>query len=107
MESNLDEDGLCLRGLPCHRISTSGINLWKLYFVVLCLRYLVKLVDILEFELILFSFFLSSRHSAKHNMTLMFNSIETRERYEEDAVEHGNQIPSNEDHKSSEKVLYK
>lgn len=24
MESNLDEDGLCLRGLPCHRLSTSG-----------------------------------------------------------------------------------
>lgn len=24
MESNLDEDGLCLRGLPCHRISSSG-----------------------------------------------------------------------------------
>lgn len=24
MESALDEDGLCLRGLPCHRLSTSG-----------------------------------------------------------------------------------
>lgn len=24
MESNLDEDGMCLRGLPCHRLSTSG-----------------------------------------------------------------------------------
>lgn len=24
MESNLDEDNLCLRGLPCHRLSTSG-----------------------------------------------------------------------------------
>ncbi|CRK95065.1 CLUMA_CG008543, isoform A [Clunio marinus] len=67
MESNLDEDGMCLRGLPCHRLSTSG----------------------------------------KHNLTLMFNSIETKERFEEDAVEHGNQIPLNEDHKSSEKVSYK
>lgn len=37
----------------------------------------------------------------------MFNSIETKERYEEDAVEHGNQIPTNDDHKSSEKVSYK
>lgn len=24
MESDLDEDGLCLRGLPCHRLSTTG-----------------------------------------------------------------------------------
>jgi hypothetical protein len=45
--------------------------------------------------------------SVKHNMTLMFNSIETKERYEEDAVEHGNQIPLSEDHKSSEKSSYK
>lgn len=49
---------------------------------------------------------LLSRPTGKHNLTLMFNSIETKERYEEDAVEHGNQIPS-EDHKSSEKVSYK
>lgn len=27
MESELDEDGLCLRGLPCHRLSTTGLNL--------------------------------------------------------------------------------
>lgn len=24
MESELDEDGLCLRGLPCHRVSPIG-----------------------------------------------------------------------------------
>lgn len=24
MESELDEDGLCLRGLPCHRVSSGG-----------------------------------------------------------------------------------
>lgn len=24
MESDLDEDGLCLRGLPCHRLATTG-----------------------------------------------------------------------------------
>lgn len=28
MESELDEDGLCLRGLPCHRVSPVGM-----YFV--------------------------------------------------------------------------
>ncbi|KAL7022948.1 hypothetical protein ACKWTF_012435 [Chironomus riparius] len=67
MESNLDEDGLCLRGLPCHRLPTSD----------------------------------------KHNLTIMFNSIETNERFVEDAVEHGNQIPMNEDHKSNDKLSYK
>ncbi|XP_059614954.1 uncharacterized protein LOC132260688 [Phlebotomus argentipes] len=40
MESDLDEDGLCLRGLYCHRLSTAG----------------------------------------RHNLTLMFNDIETRNR---------------------------
>lgn len=30
MESELDEDGLCLRGLPCHRVSPVGT--YKLYF---------------------------------------------------------------------------
>jgi hypothetical protein len=40
----------------------------------------------------------------KHNLTLMFNSIETKERLEEDAVEHG--IPVNEEHKSHDKVSY-
>lgn len=49
MESDLDEDGQCLRGLACHRITTSG----------------------------------------KHNLTLMFNEIETRDRYDEDVLEHG------------------
>ncbi|XP_055306714.1 glutamate receptor ionotropic, NMDA 3A-like isoform X2 [Sitodiplosis mosellana] len=53
MESELDEDGLCLRGLPCHRVSPVG----------------------------------------RHNLTLMFNAIETRDRLEEDAVEHGNDLP--------------
>lgn len=43
----------------------------------------------------------------KHNLTLMFNSIETNERFVEDAVEHGNQIPLNDDHKSNEKLSYK
>ncbi|KAL5287110.1 GRIN3A family protein [Megaselia abdita] len=53
MESELDEDGLCLRGLPCHRLRTG----------------------------------------AEHNLTLMFNAIETRDRMKEDAVEHGAQPP--------------
>lgn len=26
MESELDEDGLCLRGLPCHRLSPKGLQ---------------------------------------------------------------------------------
>lgn len=26
MESELDEDGLCLRGLPCHRLSATGLS---------------------------------------------------------------------------------
>jgi hypothetical protein len=37
----------------------------------------------------------------------MFNSIETNERLLEDAAEHGNQIPVNEDHKSNDKLSYK
>lgn len=53
MESELDEDGLCLRGLPCHRL----------------------------------------RVGAEHNLTLMFNAIETRGRRKEDAAEHGAQPP--------------
>lgn len=53
MESELDEDGLCLRGLPCHRLSPNG----------------------------------------QHNLTLMFNAIETRDRLREDAVEHGVKPP--------------
>jgi glutamate receptor ionotropic, NMDA 3A len=53
MESDLDEDGQCLRGLPCHRLTMSG----------------------------------------KQNLTLMFNAIETRDRLEEDALDHGNQVP--------------
>ncbi|XP_031622004.1 uncharacterized protein LOC116340012 isoform X2 [Contarinia nasturtii] len=58
MESELDEDGLCLRGLPCHRVSPVG----------------------------------------RHNLTLMFNAIETRDRLEEDAVEHGNDLPPEPEH---------
>lgn len=65
MESSIGEDGLCLRGLQCHRIATSG----------------------------------------KHNLTLMFNAIETRDRLEEDALQHGNQLP--EDELNEEKVSYK
>lgn len=53
MESALDEDGLCLRGLPCHRL----------------------------------------RPGVEHNLTLMFNAIETRDRKTEDAEEHGAQPP--------------
>lgn len=48
-----------------------------------------------------------SPNAGKHNLTLMFNSIETNERFVEDAVEHGNQIPLNDDHKSNEKLSYK
>ncbi|GAB0096952.1 Ionotropic glutamate receptor [Sergentomyia squamirostris] len=48
MESDLDEDGLCLRGLYCHRLSTTG----------------------------------------SHNLTLMFNEIETRNRLVKGASEH-------------------
>lgn len=54
-----------------------------------------------------FNLLSSLRSTGQHNLTLMFNSIETKERYEEDAVEHGNQIPLNDDHKSSEKASYK
>ncbi|KAG4073833.1 hypothetical protein HA402_014038 [Bradysia odoriphaga] len=57
MESELDEDGLCLRGLPCHRLSPKG----------------------------------------RQNLTLMFNAIETRDRLEEDAVEHGKELPAEEE----------
>lgn len=53
MESKADEDGHCLRGLMCRRVTTTG----------------------------------------KHNLTLIFNAIETRDRLEEDALEHGNQVP--------------
>jgi glutamate receptor ionotropic, NMDA 3A len=64
MESDLDEDGQCLRGLSCHRLSTSG----------------------------------------KHNLTLMFNAIETRDRLEEDAIEHHAQAPPDEE---EEKIPYR
>ena len=50
---------------------------------------------------------LATTTAGKHNLTLMFNSIETNERFVEDAVEHGNQIPLNDDHKSNEKLSYK
>jgi len=32
----------------------------------------------------------------RHNLTLMFNAIETRDRLEEDAAEHGHQVPPEE-----------
>lgn len=34
----------------------------------------------------------------RHNLTLMFNAIETRDRLEEDAVEHGNDLPPEPEH---------
>lgn len=59
MESNLDEDGLCLRGLPCHRISTSGINYGN--YILLCsMLYDVERVNIAEFELYFFILFFFS-----------------------------------------------
>lgn len=83
MESELDEDGFCLRGLSCHRLYTSG----KIYFL-LC-----------------FSIFITfSLYTGRHNLTLIFNAIETRDRLEADAAEHGIPIPEEED---SIKLLYK
>jgi glutamate receptor ionotropic, NMDA 3A len=67
MESDLDEDGQCLRGLPCHRLATSG----------------------------------------KHNLTLMFNAIETRDRLEEDALDHGNQVPQADEQEEEDKPGYR
>lgn len=66
MQSELDEDGLCLRGLPCHRLSPS----------------------------------------APHNLTLMFNAIETRDRFEEDAMEHGMKSPPQEETSSYDHSMY-
>lgn len=34
MESELDEDGLCLRGLPCHRVSPVGMYINCTFHVV-------------------------------------------------------------------------
>lgn len=65
MESSMGEEGVCLRGLACHRISTSG----------------------------------------KQNLTLMFNAIETRDRLEDDALQHGNQF--SDDEMNEERVSYK
>lgn len=31
--------------------------------------------------------------AGRHNLTLMFNAIETRDRVEEDAIEHGDDLP--------------
>lgn len=73
---------------------------WLLLLVCLCrVSSIPKIVNFFHSSSVLCS--------VKHNMTLMFNSIETKERYEEDAVEHGNQIPLSDDHKSSEKSSYK
>lgn len=38
------------------------------------------------------------RTKGRHNLTLMFNAIETRDRLEEDAVEHGNDLPPEPEH---------
>lgn len=37
MESDLDEDGLCLRGLPCHRPASSGNLYYNMY--ILCILF--------------------------------------------------------------------
>lgn len=42
MESNLDEDGLCLRGLPCHRMSTSGERCVALFSITCTLIHRLK-----------------------------------------------------------------
>lgn len=42
----------------------------------------------------------------RHNLTLMFNAIETRDRLEEDAVEHGNEMPPEADHTTDEKISH-
>lgn len=33
----------------------------------------------------------------RQNLTLMFNAIETRDRLEEDAAEHGKEVPAEDD----------
>lgn len=43
--------------------------------------------------------------AGRHNLTLMFNAIETRDRLEEDAVEHGNEMPPESEH-IDEKVAH-
>lgn len=47
----------------------------------------------------------SHPHIGRHNLTLMFNAIETRDRLEEDAVEHGNDVPPESEH-IDEKVAH-
>lgn len=37
MESELDEDGLCLRGLPCHRVSPVGMYFIDAISATLCI----------------------------------------------------------------------
>lgn len=90
MESELDEDGLCLRGLPCHRLSTTGAFLvLEIEMSILCLCYLSAV----------------RRRIGRHNLTLMFNAIETSDRLMEDAVEHGNVVPPQTEH-TDEKVAH-
>lgn len=90
MESELDEDGLCLRGLPCHRLSTTGAYLDRLAEgSILCVCYMSVV----------------RRRSGRHNLTLMFNAIETSDRLMEDAVEHGNVVPPQTEH-TDEKVAH-
>lgn len=38
----------------------------------------------------------TKKKTGRHNLTLMFNAIETRDRLKEDAVEHGNKVPEQE-----------
>ena len=67
MQSEMDEDGLCLRGLPCHRLLPVG----------------------------------------EHNLTLMFNAIETHYRLKEDAAEHGAQPPNDDERSNYDHSLYR
>lgn len=46
-----------------------------------------------------------STFAGRHNLTLMFNAIETRDRLEEDAMEHGNELPPETEH-TDEKVAH-
>lgn len=78
MESELDEDGLCLRGLSCHRLLPTG-KIFRGY-----LQIYVNLMG--------------EMHSLGHNnLTQIFNFIETRGRLEQDALEHGWDVPESEE----------
>lgn len=46
-----------------------------------------------------------TKRLGRHNLTLMFNAIETSDRLKEDAVEHGNVVPPQTKH-TDEKVAH-